>query len=72
MQVKAKWNALCFAMLALLAPSATFADEQVDIDLLEFLGGEEIEVDGEVVTPLTLDIEEDDDATIQTTVRQTS
>jgi len=43
---------------ALLASMPVIADDQPDAELLEFLGGYEIEVNGEWVNPLSLDIEE--------------
>lgn len=43
---------------ALLAATPAIATDQPDAELLEFLGGYEIEVDGEWVNPVSLDIEE--------------
>lgn len=46
-----------FLFIALLMSVPVMADEQPDAELLEFLGGLEIEVNGEWVNPLSLDIE---------------
>ena len=46
-------------LVVLLATTAVMADDQPDIELLEFLGGDEIEVNGEWINPMSLDIEED-------------
>jgi len=46
-------------LAALLATTAVMADDQPDIELLEFLGGDEIEVNGEWINPMSLDLEED-------------
>ena len=46
-------------LAALLTTTAVLADDQPDIDLLEFLGGDEIEVNGEWINPMSLDLEED-------------
>ncbi|HEX5636804.1 MAG TPA: hypothetical protein VFY78_06930 [Gammaproteobacteria bacterium] len=56
-------------LAALLATIPVMADEQPDADLLEFLGGETIEVEGEWVDPLALNIEDDSANTAQTTTR---
>ncbi|MBI3188806.1 MAG: hypothetical protein HYZ31_13200 [Gammaproteobacteria bacterium] len=56
-------------LAALLATLPVMADEQPDADLLEFLGGETIEVEGEWVDPLALNIEDDSANTAQTTTR---
>ena len=56
-------------LAAMLATAPAIADEQPDDELLEFLGGYEIELDGEWVNPLTIDIEEDTAETAQTTTR---
>ena len=45
--------------VALLTTTTAMADEQPDVELLEFLGGYEIEVNGEWINPLSLAIEED-------------
>lgn len=47
-----------FLFTALLASMPVIANDQPDAELLEFLGGYEIEVNGEWVNPLSLDIEE--------------
>lgn len=62
-------NHLLFAALLLSAP--VIAEDQPDADLLEFLGGETIEVEGEWVDPLALNIEDDSADTAQTTTRYT-
>ena len=46
-------------LAAWLATTAVMADDQPDIELLEFLGGDEIEVNGEWINPMSLDLEED-------------
>lgn len=56
-------------LAALLATVPVMADEQPDAELLEFLGGETIEVEGEWVDPLALNIEDDSADTAQTTTR---
>ncbi|MDQ1363033.1 MAG: hypothetical protein QG652_893 [Pseudomonadota bacterium] len=45
---------------ALLASMPVIANDQPDTELLEFLGGYEIEVDGEWVNPLSLDLDMED------------
>jgi hypothetical protein len=60
-------NKILFA--ALLASAPVIADDQPDADLLEFLGGYEIEVEGQWVDPLALNIEDDSAETAQTTTR---
>jgi hypothetical protein len=66
-------NTLLIAALLLAAPaSKALAEELPDTDLLEFLGGYEIEVDGEIVNPVTLDIEDTSEETVPMTTRQTS
>ena len=54
---------------ALLASAPVIADDQPDADLLEFLGGETIEVEGEWVDPLALNIEDDSAEAAQITTR---
>lgn len=49
-------NNLLFAALLMSVPA--LADEEPDAELLEFLGGYEIEVEGEWVNPVSLDIED--------------
>ncbi len=46
-------------LAAWLATTAVMADDQPDIELLEFLGGDEIEVNGEWINPMSLELEED-------------
>ena len=46
-----------FLFAAMLISVPAIADEQPDTELLEFLGSLEIEVEGEWVNPLSLDIE---------------
>lgn len=46
-----------FLLAAWLMSVPVLADEQPDAELLEFLGGLEIEVEGEWMNPLSLDIE---------------
>ena len=56
-------------LATLLSTAPVIAEEQPDADLLEFLGGETIEVEGEWVDPLALNIEDDSDNTAQNTTR---
>ena len=56
-------------LATMLAALPVMADEQPDADLLDFLGGETIEVEGEWVDPLALNIEDDSAETVQITTR---
>ena len=64
-------NSLFFFAL-LFASTSSYAEELPDSELLEFLGGYEIEVNGEIVDPISLDLEENSDEVTPITTRQTS
>ena len=67
MQVKS-----LFYFALLFASTASYAEELPDSELLEFLGGDEIEVNGENINPISLDLEENSDEVKPITTRQTS